>query len=97
MDYEVLGLGLDGFELGNVAVQFACLCSYELVAFPDLDVDVSWVGYLVGRNAHLCLGIWLEEDGFDGFHFCDYKDRDDTLLKRSAFKCRRQTGEMSLS
>jgi hypothetical protein len=37
LDYEVLGLVLDGFELGDIAVEFACIRSYELVAFPDLD------------------------------------------------------------
>jgi hypothetical protein len=36
------------------------------------------------RVAHLCLGIWLEEDGFDGFHFFCWKGRDVALLQKSA-------------
>jgi len=31
------GLVFDHFELGNVAIEFPCVLSDQLVAFPDLD------------------------------------------------------------
>jgi hypothetical protein len=36
LEDEAFGFALEGFQAGDIAVEFAGILSYELVAFPDL-------------------------------------------------------------
>jgi hypothetical protein len=36
LDYEGFGLVLGDFEVRNITIEFPCILSYELIAFPDL-------------------------------------------------------------
>lgn len=37
LDYEVFGFVLSNLHVRNIPVKLACILSYELIAFPDLD------------------------------------------------------------
>lgn len=69
MDDEGFGLVLGQLHVRDVAVEFTGVLSDKLIAFPDLRVlDCEYLSAWRHRRMYLCLGIWLEEYGFDGLH-----------------------------
>jgi len=100
LEYGLFGFVFDDLEGCDIASELASILSDQLIAFPYLDGSQRMSRSVVGecRFADLDLGVWFEENRFDGLHVADcwtleLAEGQDYAAERSAedFTSRSQT------